>query len=36
VAAEESVAMLKSTLEGISGIPTGQQLLMHNGRELSG
>ena len=34
VVAEEAVATFKSNLEGISGIPASQQLLVHEGREL--
>ena len=32
---EDSVASLKETLEGVSGIPVQQQLLIHNGKELA-
>ncbi len=31
---EDSIASLKETLEGVSGIAVQQQLLIHNGREL--
>lgn len=31
---EDSVASLKETLEGVSGIAVQQQMLIHNGREL--
>ena len=31
---EDSVASLKETLEGVSGIAVQQQMLIHNGRDL--
>ncbi|CAK0784745.1 hypothetical protein CVIRNUC_007949 [Coccomyxa viridis] len=32
---EDTVASLQETLEGVSGIPARQQLLVHNGKELT-
>lgn len=32
---EDSVASLKETLEGVSGIPNQQQMLIYNGKELT-
>lgn len=35
VKAEDSVASIKETLEGVSGIPVQHQLLIHDGKELA-